>query len=328
MYQFRSAPDTLLRNDLCPNIGADQSGQLTIIPFKDLPKYVEAGDVVSFIYTNAKPAWDQTDVTTMVKQRGWHAEIVAPKQGNLVLHGPWGQLGIPDLEGKVVETPVKDVTLHPYYQRCQGDWHLHVFRFSPPNEQDKSRYGALLKGLEAWSAIFPRTTWPSDMVFNPILFSDVSSLCAQVGDVLVQKKTPPPTMFCIEWVHAVFSLACCYPLTQKFLSDRGMLQDFTTKFSNIPLLDDSLEPFDFLPWAPYRSEYIIEAFLDTYFAEDLSDEVVDAMPDAAHLRSPVIMPIVPLLEKRKKSNPLNFNVIYVCTAVADEWCVPNDQQPK
>jgi len=309
--------DSVRRLDLCPQAVDSQSGQLTIVPFQELPKYVQAGDVVSFLNTNITPAWRQGDLVTMVKQRGWHAEIIAPKQGGLVLHGPWDPIG------QVACTPVENVRLHPRYGGCAGDWNLHICRFSPPNDADKARFSALMKGLEGWSTIFPQTTWPSDMAFNPILFSDVASLRANVGDKLIQKVSPPPRMFCIEWVNAVFSLACCYPLTKSFLSSRNMLQAMLANFPGVTLLDDSVEAFEALPWAAYHPSYIIESFLDTYFEEDLSEDVVAALPGVAQIPSPVIMPIVPLLEARKKSSPSNFNVSYVCTAVADEWCVPS-----
>jgi hypothetical protein len=177
-----------------------------------------------------------------------------------------------------------------------------------------------MQGIEAWSTIVPKSTWPSNKNFNPILFSDLDSL-RRLGDVLIQKHAPPE-MVCIQWVHAVFSLACCYPITKNFLTGRGTLSNLATTFPQVRLLDDSLKPFDVLPWAPYHPTYIIRSFLDTYFEEDLSEDVVQLLPGVAQLPSPVIMPIVPLLEMRRKSNPSNFDVSYVCTAVADELCIP------
>lgn len=304
------------RIDLCPQIGPDQSGQLTIVPYKELPKYVEAGDVVSFVTDSASQCWSGFNLVEMIKQRGWHAEIVVPKGGNLVLHGPWGGSG-----GAVMCAPIEDVTKHPYYNECRSIWYLHIFRFSPPSQADNARFSSLIKGLEAWSTIFPRTNWPGDMKFNPLLFSNIPSL-SKIGDSLIQMVTPPPTMFCIEWVNAAFCLACCYPLTSKFLSGRGMLSAFTKNFPQVGLLDDVLEPFDTLPWAAYLPSYIIESFASIYFGKDLNEAAIEAMPGEASIPSPVIMPIVPLLEMRRKSNPSNFNVSYVCTAVADEYCIP------
>jgi hypothetical protein len=101
-----------------------------------------------------------------------------------------------------------------------------------------------------------------------------------------------------------------------------MLSTFNANFPNVILLDDSLESFDALPWAPYDPKFIIESFLNTYFAENLSDAVIAALPGEASIPSPVIMPIVPLLESRRKSNPSNFDVTYICTAVADGYCIP------
>ena len=101
-----------------------------------------------------------------------------------------------------------------------------------------------------------------------------------------------------------------------------MLSTFTANFPDVHLLDDSLEPFGTIPWAAYQPAYIIRSFLDTYFDEDLSEAVIQALPGVASLPSPVIMPISPLLEMRRKSNPSNFNVSYVCTAVADGYCIP------
>jgi len=220
-----------------------------------------------------------------------------------------------------IRPPVEDVTLHPRYADCAGDWNLHIFRFCPPDEADKARFTLLMQGLEGWSTIFPRTTWTSNY-FNEILVQDVTGLRNNVGDVLLKKNPAPPSMFCIEWVQAVFSLACCYPLTRAFLSARGMLQAFEQNFPNVILLDDSLKPFEILPWAPYRPSYIIEAFLDSYFEENLSEDVINTLPGVANIPNPVLMPIVPLLEARRKSTPSNFDVTYICTAVADQYCIP------
>jgi hypothetical protein len=312
---LQTATDTVRRLDLCPQIGDGQPAQLEIIPFKEIPNYVRAGDIVSFVTTDDAASWrnpnDDENLATMIKQRGWHAEIIAPSQGNLVVHGQWG--------GSDVVTPVEDVRKHPHYNQWPGIWNLHFFRFSPPNPGDQARFASFMQGLEAWSTIVPKSTWPSNKNFNPILFSDVDSL-RKLGDTLIQKHAPPE-MVCIQWVHAVFSLACCYPLGQKFLSDRGVLSNFTSNFPSVHLLDDSLKPFDALPWAPYHPSYIIRSFLDTYFEEDLSEDIIQSLPEVAQIPSPVIMPIVPLLEMRRKSSPSNFNVAYVCTAVADEYCI-------
>jgi len=314
---FQASTQSVRRIDLCPQIGADQSGQLKIIPYGQLPNYVQAGDVVCFLYTDAKPLWDSLNLIEMVKQRGWHAEIFAPNQGDVVLRGAWS----PD--GHIACTRVEDMLSHPVYST--NPWYannrnLHVFRFSPPNAADNARFSGLIQGLEQWSAVFPQTTWPSDMAFNPMRFSDLPSLLT-LGDALVRKVTPPPTMFCIEWAHAVFCLSCCYPLSQSFLTARGLFSTFTTNFPNVKLLGDTLVPFTTLPWAPYDPAYIIEMFLDAYFEEDLSEDVIAALPSVMAIPSPVILPIVPLLEARKKSNPANFNVSYVCTAVGDSCCV-------
>ena len=159
------------------------------------------------------------------------------------------------------------------------------------------------------------------MVANPIPFSDIDSL-VKLGDALIQKAGAPPTLFCIEWVNAVFSLACCYPLTRQFLTSRGLLSAFSANFPEATLLDDSLTGFTTIPWAGYDPAYIVEAFLETYFEVDLSEAVIKMLPLAALLpKHPVIMPIVPLLEARKKSCPTNFNVKYVCTAVDDKLCI-------
>lgn len=316
MAAFQRASGSARRVDLCPAISPDQSGQLTIIPFAQIPNYVKPGDIVTFVTDTAVPDWSNQKYGEMLKQRGWHAEMITTGQSKTVLRGPWG-----GSNGVVAITPADNVKSHQWYSSFPSIWNLHICRFSPPNLADQARFDSLMQGLEAWATILPQTNWPQDMAFNPILFSDVNSLL-RLGDSLIQRG-PLPKMFCIEWVNAVFSLACCYPLTKKFLNSRGALLSFTKNFPAIKFLDDALEPFSGLPWAAYSEEYIIESFAKIYFSDDLTDQFADELLTAAKVpRQPVIMPIVPLLEMRKRSNPANFNVQYICTAVEDSWCVP------
>lgn len=323
---LQQTTSTVYRNDLCPSVGTDGTGKLTIIPFSKLDSTIlQPGDIAVYVRGDASADW-QSDPMSIIKQRGWHSEMVVPQSDGLYFCAPWDTAG-----GNLRKTHIGNVASHLEYSRFEGDqggytirdWNLHVFRFAPADMAGLTNWKNLMAGLQGWSALLQTVSWPEppeDSWKNPVLFSDLNGLL-NLGDSLITGKLQKPLMFCIEWVQAVLCLAACYPLTDSFLASRNVSQYLG---ASIPRVVTPVTALEALPMAPYNPDYIIESFIRTYWGESFDDSAIDPFLVQFSFPQETIMPIVPLLECRRPSSTTNLPAQYICTAVADQFCMSNN----
>jgi hypothetical protein len=327
---FQSAKGSISRIDLCTSLDSNGVGQLKIIKFSELSNSgLLPGDIAIWIQQDGSSNW-QSQPVEMIKQRGYHSELVIPRNGQLCFAAPWNDSMGTLASGDLRITPIGNIHSHPEYQSFASggrgsysnkDWNFHLFRLTPNDAVSPGDWEKLMNGIEGWVSIFSNTVWPgpgdNDWWRNPVLFSDAEELL-HIGDSLLRGE-PKPVMFCIQWVQAIICLAACYPLTSSMLTSRNTMGCIN---AGVKMLGENITPLAELPMAPYKPDYIVDSFIRTYWpGQDFGEGLIDALLAHIPLPQQTILPIAPLLESRQRSNPSNAAVNYLLTAFEDQFCV-------
>lgn len=240
----------------------------------ELVGLVKNGDMLAYVRDplrkslNLFPVPNEKDVFDIIKGRASHAELGyckddgRPKQISLWCeHDPWPY----------------DRPLHIPYDRpfpespTGGD--IAIYRVSLRGYGiDEQREEQLKAEVLHWKEILRPATFPkSTMNTDPVDFTSVAELRAIAEKCIKHpygdQNPPLPFMLnCIQWVTMVFSLAVCFPLSQKVLKDNGWLEDYARNWDGHVKLapNDTLTGLDELPIPFYSIKDVISDALDFY----------------------------------------------------------------
>ena len=305
-----------LVDDFCPDISASGDGTLNIIPFSQLDDVIRNGDVVIFM---ARPA--NIDAISLFKMRGWHAELAFRNaNGKAVQCAPWGG------ESEIQDHPCDQLRSHRHYDAMW--WNLHILRMVP-DLSNQSNVEKLLMGIRNWRTIYHRYTFPSGVwQFDPVDFEDIAGLEKIACELIRCERVPD--MYCMQWVHAVLSLALNVPLNQQTLSRLGVLEEYKTNWSQLGFVSDDVLPFGRLPISPYTPSDLVLALNTLYLGYPTSTfadilPMIHSLPRVQSTLSGApaysIPPITPLSEYRKPGHTGTVTWQYVASAFDDAQCI-------
>ena len=304
-------------DDFSPKFDSDGTGLLNIVPFSELDGIIQNGDVIVFMERDAS-----LDLVQLMKQRGWHAEIAfRDAEGRAVQCAPWG-------EPTVQHHRCTDLASHRHYD--PNRWNLHVFRIAV-SAGGEGQVPGLLAGVAQWRTIFNAYHFPPGQFwhFDPVDFGSIAELEGIAGRLVRCEQVPD--MFCMQWVHAVLSLALNVPLTQTTLARLGLYDAYQRNWPQVSLLEDTLVPLGRLPIVPYSQTDLVVALCSLYLG--LSDSVVRQVLPSLLQMNPIqsvlngaptrtVLPIAPFTEVRKTAHTGTVPWEYVATTFADSQCKP------
>jgi hypothetical protein len=302
-------------DDFCPRVSSEGYSILNIIPFSELAGVLRDGDIIVFMQRQTN-----LDVLSLLKQRGWHAEIAFRNtDGCFVQCAPWCG------ESEIIDHPCLQLQSHRHYD--SPSWNLHIFRVVA-DRGTESQLVKLLSGVRNWRTIYHQYTFPSEnWQFDPVDFVDINGL-ENIARELI-RIGPVPAMYCMQWVHAVLSLALNVPLNRSTLTRLGVMEEFHRNWPQLQLEED-VQPLGRLPIQPYTPSDLISAFNHLYLGYSQSELDV-LLPQA--LTMPAfqtvlsgappysIPPITPFTEYRKPAHKGNFEWKYVATAFNETQCI-------
>ncbi len=302
-------------DDFSPDFAQDGTAILNIVPFSELDNIIQNGDVVVFMERSAS-----LDVVQLMKQRGWHAEIAFRNaEGKTVQCAPWG-------EPTVQDHRCTELAMHRHYDALR--WNLHIFRIAASAGRD-GQIAGLLDGICKWRTIFHAYQFPAgpNWQFAPADFGDIAELEDIACRLIRSEKIPD--MFCMQWVHAVLSLALNVPLNRSTLVRLGVLNFYENRWSQVGFLDEEIIALGRLPIVPYSQSDLVVALCTLYLG--MSEPTVRAALPALRQMSTVqsvlqsapsrtVLPISPFTEYRKTAHTGSVPWEYVATTFADAQC--------
>ena len=204
---------------------------------------------------------------------------------------------------------------------------------------DAQRELALKKEVRKWKSIVRPVNFPNGYAlnFDPVDFADMDSLADIARKFLDHSPADyhPPVDFklnCVQWSTLVLSLAFCFPLTRKVVSELGVQASFEANWMSRVngYAADGLSGLDNLPIPFYSPMEVVENALDLYLPEmkETFLELAGKYPVESILKSKglridqhVIMPsafiIENLLRKRGVSRKTKSIFEYVATALPE-----------
>ena len=329
-------------------IGASKDGEniLRLLPNvesnHELVGLVKDGDMLAYVRDplckslNMFPLPNEKDAFDIIKGRTSHAELgYCADDGHPMQISLWYE-----------HDPLPyDRPLHIPYDRpfptdrTGGD--IAIYRISLRGYGvTEERENQLKAEVKHWKEILRPATFPkSTMNTDPVDFTSIAELKG-IAEKCIQHSrddlTPPlPFMLnCIQWVTMVFSLAVCFPLSRKTLTDNGWFEDYKRNwFDHVGLAqDDALTGLDELPIPFYSIQDVISDALDFCFPDEktqilalLNPSIVAARMGAhgAIEKQRFTMPSAFMLENRLRAMGIQRKTKSVFEYVAT--VVPEDQ---
>ncbi len=315
----------------------------------ELVGLVKNGDLLAYVREplrkslNLVPFPNQKDAFEIIKGRASHAELGyceddgSPKQVSLWCeHDSWPY----------------DRPLHIPYERpfpkspTGGD--IAIYRVSLRGYGiDEQREEQLKAEVLHWKEILRPVKFPKETLnIDPVDFTTVAELRGFAKECIKHpygdQNPPLPFMLnCVQWVTMVFSLAVCFPLSQKVLKDNGWFDDYKRNWDGHVKLatNDALTGLEELPIPFYSIQDIISDALDFYLPDEkplisgLLNQGNIAARMGAHgeiANQLFTMPSAFMLENRlraagvKRKTESMFE--YVATVVAPEKLKENEEQ--
>lgn len=302
-------------DDFSPEFDLDGAGVLSILPFSELGGIIQNGDIIVFMEPKST-----FEFFPLIKQRGWHAEIAFRRpDGTAVQCAPWSG------ESEIQEHPCNGLQNHRRYYAPR--WNLHIFRISP-SDAEEVNLRCLLQQVPMWRQIYGRYNFPPEIwQLDPVDFGNVVELESLACQLI--RGDSVPDMFCMQWVHAILSLALNVPLSKTNLSRLGVLDAYMERWPDLGFCLDNATPLGFLPILPYTQSDLLHALMSLYLKTPPS-EVQNMLP--MFLKVPAIknmlsgapdrtiLPIAPFSEYRKPNHTGTVRWEYVATSFADAQC--------
>jgi len=316
-------------DDFSPAFDDKGNGMINIIPFSEMDRVIEDGDIIIFMERPMNSSWATNDWVGMLKQRGWHAEIAYRNQDGIACQcAPWGEEG-----NEIIEHECSRLGNHRHYNDGKR-WNLHIFRLDK-NAYPNSNIDKLLAQVHNWRRIFHHYKFPEEnWQFDPVDFENLDQLRDIARNLILGNDVEKVS--CIQWVYTILSLALNVPLNENTLRDIGVWEQYNQKWGHLGCASNNLQPLGILPIKPYTCSGIIKSFLSLYLRiedQSLLDPIIENIlkPDAVKYvfkGAPeyIISPIVPFSEYRKHGKGSNLRWKYVATAFADNVCIPNDNK--
>lgn len=305
-------------DDFSPN----RDGQLFIVPFSQLDKYIQNGDVIIFMKRKVDLGSNLTEgnVTDLIKQRGWHGEI-AYRDPDAFHCAPWGELHA--------------IQEHHFEPTSDHNWNLHVFRIKPERDDELQIRALLGDGVKRWRRIFgtyrfPQTANGKAWFLDPVDFENISGL-EQIAGKLIRREEVPP-VYCMQWVHSILSLALNVPCNKETLTRLGLWDDYQRNWApTLGFASDTLSTVGRLPINPYKPSDVICAachlylgvpqdFVRNLIIPKLSSVFPALQNEVNNLPTFTMPPIAPFMEYRKPEHRGEFEWEYVATALDDQFC--------
>lgn len=311
--------DRRIIDDFSPNM----DGKLFIVPFSQLDKYIQNGDVIIFMARKLELGSNQMDnIAELIKQRGWHGEI-AYRDPEAFHCAPWGELQI--------------IQEHHFEPTDNPKWNLHVFRIKSEVDKEQQIRALLEDGVKRWRRIFgayrfPQTANGKAWYLDPVDFKDISGL-EQIACKLIRREEVPP-VYCMQWVHTILSLALNVPCNERTLTSLGLLGDYQRNWaSSLGFASDTLSSVGRLPINPYKPSDVICAACNLYLGvpQDLVRDLIipkllsvfpTLQKEINDLPAFTMPPIAPFMEYRKPGHRGEFEWEYVATGFDDRFCSP------
>ncbi len=315
----------------------------------DLIGLVKDGDMLAYVREplhksfNSLSLPNEQDAFDIIKGRTSHAELGyssddgLPKQISLWFeHDPFPY----------------DRPLHIPYDRPfptdRTGGNIAIYRISLRGYGiDEERERQLKAEVKNWKEILRPATFPKKtMNTDPVDFTTIAELRAIAEKCIKHSRNDPnpplPFMLnCIQWVTLVFSLATCFPLSNKTLVDNGWFEDYRRNwFDHVKLAqNDALTGLKELPIPFYSIKDVISDALDFYLPDvkgqilamlNQSDVATRMGARGAIANQHFTMPSAFMLENRlraagvKRKTESVFE--YVATVVAPEKLVKVDDR--
>ena len=151
---------------------------------------------------------------------------------------------------------------------------LGIYRISLKEyDVDAQRELALKREVRKWKSIVCPVNFPNGYAlnFDPVDFADIGSLADIARKFLAHSPADhcPPVDFkmnCVQWSTLVLSLAFCFPLTRKVVSELGSQSSFEANWMSRVngYTADGLFGIDDLPIPFYSPMEVVENALDLY----------------------------------------------------------------
>ncbi len=319
--------------------GMNDEGQYVVklIPYGQnsqiVDEVVEDGDLLTYIRDPKQPkiniCWNKEAMLPFFKGRAFHAELCYRKNSKAKHISVWSGP-------------------NPNYPKEGDPFDLHtdnhvlgIYRLSLKEYGvDTQRETALKKEVRRWKEIVRPVNFPNGEALNldTVDFADLDSLADIARKYLrhLPSDLHPPVNFnlnCVQWCTLVLSLAFCFPLTRKVVTELGVQQPFEDNW--LSKVDgyaaEDLVGLDFLPVPFYSPKEVIDNALNLYVPGmkealiDLARKKVDGkIEELLGLQSDkrVIMPSAFIIENllRKSGVRRTTKTIfeYVATALPEK----------
>lgn len=305
-------------DDFSPEINQEGVGVLNIVPFSELNNIIKNGDIVLFM----EPRLNVFDAQQLMRQRAYHAEIAFRNpDGVAVQCGPYGG------ENEIQEYQCTELCSNHRFSEDRRN--IHIFRIAASVGED-DQICRLLKGVRLWRHVYHHYKFPSlqgKWFFDPADFGTVAELEDLARRLILDDEIPE--MYCMQWVHAVLSLALNVPLNRPTLDRLGVLDRYQKRWPDLGFADDSVLPLGRLPIVPYSpSDHVLslcrlylgmsdveaKAALPVFLQQDVFQNLLAQIPPLS------VPPIVVFSEYRKPGHEGNVSWEYVATAFPDNQC--------
>lgn len=338
-------------DDFCAERDDEGRGRLRVLPFIELDDYLRDGDLMVMKTLAPVSGLIASRKADMLKQRGWHAEIVARENnGSCHNYAPW--------HDRIIPWRCTDMANHPH----AADALIDIYRVN--TGVDEIRESKLKAEVRRWREIFGQHRFPNKAdhfdiheYLDPADFSTVDDLKDIARRLIRMDYDQVAKVTCVQWAYQVLCLALNVPLTKAVLENMGVYEDYCRNWDALGLAED-VTPLGQLPFCPYTPAETIQSFLNTYadgvdlipllrvgnFVGDLLDKDIgtlishaaaaDVLSDyfarvraSNNLAEPLVvsgrppyhhvMPIHPFCEVRRPSRSDNLSWSYIGTAVRD-----------
>ena len=262
----------------------------------------------------------------VLKGRTTHAELgYINKDKQAMQVSLWGRTGPMEAEDR------------RFFTHTNGDT-ISIYRVSLEGYNIDCHTEALLKAeIKRWKEIVKPIVFPvgEEMNVDPADFNTIDELRKIAEECINHSPNDSKPLFnfklnCVQWSTLVFSLAVCFPLSEKMLKAFGLFEGYKANWANrLGYAEEGLMGIRELPIPFYTMEEIIENTLDMYLPEHkpLLMSVLSKLPLQQILSglglvdSKRIMPNAFVIENRlrglgtKRSTKSVFN--YIATAAPE-----------
>lgn len=156
---------------------------------------------------------------------------------------------------------------------------INIYRVSLAGYNVASRKESLLKAeIKRWKELVKPVYFPcgEEMNIDPVDFTTVEDL-RKLAEGFINHRPDdriPPFKFklnCVQWTTLVFSLAVCFPLSEKMLKKTGLWEGYKANWeATLGCAEEGLMGIEELPIPFYTMEEIVENTLDMYLPEHKS----------------------------------------------------------